>query len=240
MRVLIVDRDILLTTELTELGMNYGIETYIASNGVRGFELFSKYAFDAVITELLLPRMDGLSLVKEIRLRSDLPILVVTASTDLAEKKMAYLVGADDVTAKPIELELLILKLLAIRGRSTPAAGSGRPTAIGGNPSSGKTRLAIANMVIDLESFDVKIDGEQIILTPKEIELLWLLASNAQKVFTRENLLESLWDVSFDGDIRTVDSHIKRMRVKLNRIAHPQWEIKTIWGVGYQFVTRSV
>ncbi|MDO5100454.1 MAG: response regulator transcription factor [Eubacteriales bacterium] len=239
MKILIVDRDILFVAELTDLAKTHGIEVVTASNGARGFELFSRFSFDAVITELLLPRMDGIELIRKIRLRSDLPLMAITGNPNFEDRRMAYLVGADDVTLKPIEAELVILKLLAIRARQTASVPSQETSAVQGNANKGKARFAVADLVIDLETFDVKINGQVIVLTPKELELLWLLANNSQKVFTRENLLESIWDASFEGDIRTVDSHIKRMRAKLNRLAHPSWEIKTIWGVGYQFVIHQ-
>lgn len=151
------------------------------------------------------------------------PIIMITARSEDFEKIMGLDIGADDYVIKPFSPSEVMARVRAILRRLAQD-----------NPTS-KNVLQIDNLVIDLTSYLVKIDGLEVKLTKKEIELLWTLASTRNKVFTRDNLLNSLWGYDYYGESRTVDTHIKRLRAKLEEFPHPKWDITTIWGVGYKF-----
>ena len=152
---------------------------------------------------------------------------MVTARGEDFEKIMGLDIGADDYIIKPFSAGEVMARVRAILRRMQPREEVNRNT------------YSYDNLVIDLDKYAVTVGGEEVALTKKEVELLWTLAKNSSKVFSRDNLLDSLWGYDYYGDSRTVDSHIKRMRAKLDKIEHPGWEIKTIWGVGYRFEEKA-
>lgn len=172
-----------------------------------------------------MPIKNGFEVCKEIRSFSNVPIIMITARGEDFEKIMGLEIGADDYIVKPFSPGEVIARVNAILRRISPK---------------GDLNLKVFtydNLNIDLNNFTVKINDEEISLTKKEIELLWTLATNQSKVSTRENLLDSIWGYDYFGDSRTVDSHIKRLRAKLDNYEHEKWAIKTIWGIGYKFET---
>ncbi len=171
-----------------------------------------------------MPKKDGFEVCREIRRSSSVPIIMVTARGEDFERIMGLDIGADDYIVKPFSPGEVMARVRAILRR------------ISGDTKHGETGQVfhLADLKIDLDTYTVSISNQTIALTKKEIELLWLLANNQNRVFTRDNLLNSIWGFDYYGDTRTVDSHIKRLRAKLDAISHPRWEIKTVWGVGYK------
>ena len=170
-----------------------------------------------------MPKKDGFEVCREIRSFSNVPIIMITARGEDYEKIMGLEIGADDYIVKPFSPGEIIARIHAILRRLSP------------KENQDKKLFKYDNLEIDLDNFAVKIENEKILLTKKEIEIFWTLATNQNKVFTRENLLDLLWGFDYFGDSRTVDTHIKRLRSKIDNYNHPNWNIKTIWGVGYKF-----
>ena len=172
-----------------------------------------------------MPLKDGYEVCKDIRKRSSVPIILITARGEDFDKIMGLDIGADDYIVKPFSPSEVMARLRAVLRRLQ-------------KPEETKDMdnvLRVGNLVVNLDEYSFSVDGQRIPLTKKEIETMWTLASNPNKVFTRDNLLDSLWGYDYYGDSRTVDSHIKRLRAKLDTVEHPSWNIKTIWGVGYKF-----
>ena len=179
--------------------------------------------FDIVLLDVMMPKKDGFEVCREIRSFSNVPIIMITARGEDYEKIMGLEIGADDYIVKPFSPGEIIARIHAILRRLSP------------KENQDKKLFKYDNLEIDLNDFAVKIENEKILLTKKEIEIFWTLATNQNKVFTRENLLDLLWGFDYFGDSRTVDTHIKRLRSKIDNYNHPNWNIKTIWGVGYKF-----
>lgn len=171
-----------------------------------------------------MPGMDGYKVCKKIREMSEVPIILITAKGEDYERVMGLDIGADDYVVKPFSPSEVMARVRAVLRRI------GRT-----EESSDKKVIAIGDLTINIEAYSVFVGAEKIPMTKKEVETMWILAENPSKVFTRDNLLDSLWGQDYFGDSRTVDSHIKRLRAKLDKVDHPGWEIKTIWGLGYKF-----
>ena len=178
-----------------------------------------------VLLDVMMPEVDGFEVCRRLRRQSMVPIIMITARGEDYDKIMGLDIGADDYVIKPFSAPEVMARVRAVLRRIGPQESE---------ESTGQT-LTYANLFINLDKYSVQIDGEDVQLTKKEIELLWTLAKNSTKVFSRDNLLDSIWGIDYFGDSRPVDSHIKRLRAKLDKFAHPLWEIKTIWGVGYRF-----
>ena len=179
--------------------------------------------FDIVLLDVMMPKKDGFEVCREIRSFSNVPIIMITARGEDYEKIMGLEIGADDYIVKPFSPGEIIARIHAILRRLSP------------KENQDKKLFKYDNLEIDLNNFAVKIENEKILLTKKEIEIFWTLATNQNKVFTRENLLDLLWGFDYFGDSRPVDTHIKRLRSKIDNYNHSNWNIKTIWGVGYKF-----
>ncbi|MPM68293.1 Transcriptional regulatory protein SrrA [bioreactor metagenome] len=186
-------------------------------------------AFDAsapslVVLDVMLPGLDGWQLLELIRKKSAVPIIMLTAKGETLERIHGLELGADDYMPKPFDPKELVARIKAVIRRSAAKEGD-------------KKQLDFKDLTISLENYQVTLSGQLLEMPPKEIELLHFLASHEGKVFTREQLLESVWGFEFFGDSRTVDVHVKRIREKLGE--HDAWQIKTVWGVGYKFQTQS-
>lgn len=223
--ILIADDNEDITDILSAYAEKEGFTPIVASDGEEAFRLFEKHNPAVVLLDVMMPKEDGYEVCRKIRSRSNVPIILITARGEDFERIMGLDIGADDYIVKPFSPSEVMARVRAILRRMTK---SDAPT------QSGDT-LTISNLVINLDEYTIYINGQKISLTKKEIETMWTLASNPNKVFTRDNLLDSLWGFDYFGDSRTVDSHIKRLRAKLDKIEHPEWSIKTIWGVGYKF-----
>lgn len=223
--VLIADDNKDITDILKVYVQKEGYEPVIAKNGIEAEHMFEDFAPVAILLDVMMPLKDGYEVCKDIRKRSSVPIILITARGEDFDKIMGLDIGADDYIVKPFSPSEVMARLRAVLRRLK------RPEE---EKKSGNI-LRISNLVVNLEEYSFSVDGKRVPLTKKEIETMWTLAGNPNKVFTRDNLLDSLWGYDYYGDSRTVDSHIKRLRAKLDTVEHPNWRIKTIWGVGYKF-----
>lgn len=216
--------------DITDILANYArkeeLTPVIAKDGEEAYNLFLQYSPAVVLLDVMMPKEDGYTVCRRIREKSDVPVILITARGEDFEKIMGLDIGADDYIVKPFSPSEVMARVRAILRRISKQAPK----------ESGSTnRLQIGNLIIDIDEYALYIGSKRMQLTKKEIETMWTLANNPNKVFTRDNLLDSLWGFDYYGDSRTVDSHIKRLRAKLDKEPHPEWGIKTIWGVGYKF-----
>ena len=223
--ILIADDNPDITDVLAIYARKEEFEPVIASDGEEAIRLFTQYNPAVVLLDVMMPKEDGYEVCRKIRAKSDVPVILITARGEDFEKIMGLDIGADDYIVKPFSPSEVMARVRAVLRRMTKKERE---------PDS-ENLLSISNLTINLDEYTLHINGKKIALTKKEIETMWTLASNPNKVFTRDNLLDSLWGFDYFGDSRTVDSHIKRLRAKLDAVEHNAWSIKTIWGVGYKF-----
>ena len=222
-KILIVDDNKQITSILEEYAKKEGYSTQIARDGQEAIREFEKINPDIILLDVMMPKMDGFEVCREIRKKSNVPILMIAARGEDFERIMGLDIGADDYIVKPFSPPEVMARVRAILRRLNP--GEEKKQSI----------LALHNLEINLDEYRVSVAGQPVSLTKKEIEILWTLASNRNRVFSRDHLLNSVWGYDYFGDTRTVDSHIKRLRAKLDPYEKDGWEIKTIWGVGYKF-----
>ncbi|MDO5560142.1 MAG: response regulator transcription factor [Oscillospiraceae bacterium] len=223
--VLVAEDNLTISTLYKEYIEREGYKVYVAQNGQDAIDLFVSQDFDLVLLDVVMPVMDGFDTCRNIRKISNVPIMMVTGKGEDFEKIMGLGIGADEYIVKPCSPGEIVARMRAIL-RRIYFEHSNSPQ---------RHVMRCANLEVDMDNFSVSISGRKAMLTKKELEILWTLAQNKDKVFTRENLLNSLWGYDYYGDCRTVDSHIKRLRAKLDMFDHPEWNIKTIWGMGYKF-----
>lgn len=204
-----------------------GFTVLCAYDGNEALTVFRENMPDIIILDIMLPGMDGWQVCKEIRKNSDVPIIMLTAKSDTFDKVLGLELGADDYMTKPFEAKELLARVKAVLRRFD------KP-----EQTSGSKEVNYKNLSINIENYELKINGVQVEAPPKEIELLYFLASNPNRVYTREQLLEEVWGFDYFGDSRTVDVHIKRLREKLEP-AYADWQLKTVWGVGYKFEVKK-
>ena len=224
-KILIADDNLQITKVLSEFVKKEGYEPVIAEDGEAALALFHADHYAVLLLDVMMPKMDGFSLCREIRLTSNVPIIMITARSEDFERIMGLDIGADDYIVKPFSGGEVMARIRAILRRTeriAPQSASARP-------------IVIDTLSISVEDASVTLDGHPIALTRKELEILYTLAKNAGKLFSRDALLSLLWGYDYFGDSRTVDSHVKRLRAKLDAFPHPGWQIKTIWGMGYRF-----
>ena len=200
-----------------------GYETMIAPDGGKALELYRLFRPDLVLLDIMLPVMDGWSVLKKIRETDKAPVIMLTAKGETNDKVQGLKQGADDYLTKPFEMKELLARVEAVLRRAGGEEEKVKPR-----------RLVFDKLVIDLDSFELIVDGKRIETPPKEMELLYHLASSPNRVFTRNQLLDEVWGFDYFGDSRTVDVHVKRLREKLEGVSD-KWSLKTVWGVGYKF-----
>lgn len=200
-----------------------GYEITEASNGEEGVEQWRKVNPDMILLDVMMPIMDGWQVCKIIREESKVPIIILTAKGETFDKVNGLEMGADDYIVKPLEMREVVARVRAVFRRFAPE-------------ESGK--ISFDKLVVDKQAYDLIVDGKRVDAPPKEIELLYFLASSPNRVFTRAQLLDDVWGFDYFGDTRTVDVHVKRLREKLEGVSD-KWELKTVWGVGYKFETRD-
>ena len=229
-KMLIADDNKQITSILSNYARKEGFEPLVALNGEEALRLFDENEADIamVLLDVMMPKMDGFEVCRRLRSKSLVPVIMVTARGEDFEKIMGLDIGADDYIIKPFSAGEVMARVRAILRRMQPR-----------EEKTAHNIYRYSNLMIDLDKYAVTVNGSEVPLTKKEVELLWTLAKNSSKVFSRDNLLDSLWGYDYYGDSRTVDSHIKRMRAKLDKFEHPGWEIKTIWGVGYRFEEKA-
>ncbi len=198
-----------------------GFETAVAVDGGKGVELFQSFQPDLVLLDLMLPVMNGWEVCAKIREESKTPIIMLTAKGELNDKVSGLEMGADDYIVKPFEMKEVLARIHAVLRR------------FGGGDGTNQC-LKFDNLSINLDSYELIVKGVRVDTPPKELELLYHLASSPNRVFTRNQLLDEVWGFDYFGDSRTVDVHVKRLREKLEG-ASDQWRLKTVWGVGYKF-----
>ena len=229
--ILIADDNADITQVLAAYTTKEGYNPVIAADGEEALRLFDETSPSAVLLDVMMPKIDGYEVCRKIREKSNVPIILVTARGEGFEKIMGLDIGADDYIVKPFSPSEVMARLRAVLRRMVAPETSTNVTS--------ENYIKIDNLEINLDEYSLSIGGKKLSLTKKEIETMWTLAENPNKVFTRDNLLDSLWGFDYFGDSRTVDSHIKRLRAKLDEVEHPNWSIKTIWGVGYKFDIES-
>jgi DNA-binding response OmpR family regulator len=224
--VLIADDNKQIASILEEYAKKEGYEPVVAGDGEDALEKFEQYAPDVILLDVMMPKVDGFEVCRKIRATSNVPVIMVTARGEDFERIMGLDIGADDYIVKPFSPSEVMARIRAVLRRVQPEE---------------KTAgiFSFDDLQINIEDYTVSVGGRDVSLTKKEIEILWTLSSNKNKVFTRENLLNTVWGYEYYGDARTVDSHIKRLRAKLDAYDHASWEIKTIWGVGYKFEVHA-
>ena len=195
-----------------------------AENGVEGIKKWKSDKPDMLLLDVMMPVMDGWEVCREIRAESDVPIIMLTAKGETADRVSGLEMGADDYIVKPLEMPEVIARVRAVFRRIAP--------------DDAPEKLSFDNLVIDKQAYDLVIKGKRVDAPPKEIELLYFLASSPNRVFTRAQLLDEVWGFDYFGDTRTVDVHVKRVREKLEGVSD-KWELKTVWGVGYKFETKE-
>ena len=222
-KVLIADDNKQIVSILSEYCKKNNFTVSAVFDGEAALKEIEENKFDIILLDVMMPKKDGFDVCRETRKFSNVPIIMITARGEDYEKIMGLEIGADDYIVKPFSPGEIIARINAILRRIMPK-----------NDESEKI-FTFDNLEIDLNNFTVKVNGEIISLAKKEIEILWTLSTNQNKVFTRENLLDLIWGFDYFGESRTVDTHIKRLRAKLDNYEHKKWNIKTIWGVGYKF-----
>ena len=195
-----------------------------AENGVEGIKQGKSEKPDMILLDVMMPVMDGWAVCKDIHAKSDMPIIMLTAKGETADRVSGLEMGADDYIVKPLEMPEVIARVRAVFRRMAP--------------DEAPEKLFFDNLVIDKQAYDLVIRGKRVDAPPKEIELLYYLASSPNRVFTRAQLLDDVWGFDYFGDTRTVDVHVKRLREKLEGVSD-KWELKTVWGVGYKFETKE-
>lgn len=198
-----------------------GFDVVIANNGKEALTLFEKENPDLIILDIMLPIFDGWQVCREIRKRSQCPIIMLTAKNEVFDKVLGLELGADDYIVKPFEAKEVIARIKAVLRRTS-------------NNQEQQSELIYDKLYINPNTYEFKVNGVQFDIPPKEMDLIFYLAKNPNKVFTRDQLLNEVWGFDYYGDSRTVDVHVKRLREKLEGVSD-QWELKTIWGVGYKF-----
>jgi two-component system OmpR family response regulator len=220
-KILVVDDDQNICDLLTLYLEKEGYTVVCANDGLEALEVYRDENPDLIILDIMLPGMDGKDVCKQIKRKDDVPILMLSAKAETFDKVLCLELGADDYVVKPFEAKELVARVKAIIRRTK------------GNQS-GYSDLKFTDLVISKNTYTVLLKDKQIELPLKEFELLFLMASNPNSVFTRDMLLEKIWGFDFLGDSRTVDVHIKRLREKIN-LPDVNWQLKTVWGVGYKF-----
>lgn len=224
-RILVVDDDVYIC-ELIKLYLTKeGYDVLAVHDGFKALEAIREEAPHLVILDIMLPKLDGWDVCRELKKVSDIPIIMLTAKDDTFDKVLGLKIGADDYVVKPFEPRELVARVDAVLRRYQKQ----------GMPSQ---QIVLSNLLIDRDGYKIKVKNQVLELPPKEMELLYFLVKNKNRVFTREQLIEQIWGFDFEGDNRTIDVHIKRLREKLEPVAS-QYQIKTVWGVGYKFEVRS-
>ena len=226
-KILVVDDD----SNICELLRLYlekeGYTVFLASDGGKALEMFEKENPNLLLLDIMLPVLDGWQVCREIRKKSQVPIIMLTAKGETFDKILGLELGADDYVVKPFETKEVIARVRAVLRRAAPQTAE----------KEGKI-VTYDKLSINMTNYELKVDGKQVDAPPKEMELIYHLASNPNRVFTRDQLLDEVWGFDYYGDSRTVDVHVKRLREKLEGVSD-KWTLKTVWGVGYKFEVKE-
>ncbi len=224
-KILIVDDDINICELLKLYLEKNGFSTFTANDGVSAISVFKEKEPDLILLDIMLPRLDGWQVCREIRKISELPIIMLTAKGETFDKVLGLELGADDYITKPFDTKEVIARIKAVMRRLKPQ-------------NQDNVKIAkFEKLIINLTNYELIVDEKAVDTPPKELELIYHLASNPNRVFTRDQLLDEVWGFDYYGDSRTVDVHVKRLREKLEGVSD-KWELKTVWGVGYKFEVK--
>ncbi|MBR3952652.1 MAG: response regulator transcription factor [Oscillospiraceae bacterium] len=204
-----------------------GYSVVLAGNGEEALVKFDEEEPDIILLDVMMPRLDGWQVCREIRKKSECPIIMITAKGETFDKVLGLELGADDYVVKPFEPKEIVARVKAVLRRT------GKTSA-----EADKKEVSFDKLTVNMTKYELKVDGKIIDTPPKELELLFHLASNPNRVYTRDQLLDEVWGFEYYGDSRTVDVHIKRLREKLEGVSE-KWSLKTVWGVGYKFETKD-
>ncbi len=226
-KILIVDDD----TNICELLRLYiekeGFTVIIANDGATAVKMFREQQPDLMLLVIMLPKLDGWQVCREIRKTSDKPIIMLTAKGETFDKVLGLELGADDYIVKPFDTKEVVARIKAVLRRAGATA-----------PVAAVQEVQYEKLLINLTNYELRVNGVQVDTPPKEMELIYHLASNPNRVYTRDQLLDEVWGFDYYGDSRTVDVHVKRLREKLEGVSD-KWELRTVWGVGYKFETKE-
>ena len=223
--ILVVEDDYNISNLIHMYLAKEGFETRLASDGAKAIEEFQKKVPDLIVLDIMLPVMDGWAVCARIRETSRVPIIMLTAKSEVLDRIHGLEIGADDYVVKPFEMKELLARINAVLRRFEI-------------PNNTHKTVSYDKLHIDLDAYELTVDGVKIDTPPKELELLYHLASNPNKVYTRNQLLDEVWGFDYFGDSRTVDVHIKRLREKVENVSD-QWTLRTVWGVGYKFELKG-
>ena len=229
-KILIVDNDENIANLISLYLTKECYETRIEHDGQSALDAFKEYAPNLILLDIMLPGLDGYEVCREIRRESKVPIIMLSAKTEVFDKVLGLELGADDYIIKPFDSKELVARVKAVLRRYTEA-----PAPVEKKPD--EKRVEYKDLIINLSNYEVIYKGKPVEMTPREIELLYFLASSPNQVFTREQLLDHIWGYEYAGDTRTVDVHIKRIREKIADT--DQWSIGTVWSVGYRFEVHN-
>ena len=228
-KILIVDDDNNIAELISLYLTKECYDTKIVNDGEQALIAFEHYKPNLILLDLMLPGIDGYQVCREIRAKSDVPIIMLSAKGEVFDKVLGLELGADDYILKPFDSKELVARVKAVLRRFQPA----KPEAYA---SVDIKCVEYPGLIVNLSNYSVTYDGQQIDMPPKELELLYFLASSPNQVFTREQLLDNIWGYEYVGDTRTVDVHVKRLREKIKD--NPTWRIATVWGIGYKFEVK--
>ena len=204
-----------------------GCNVVLAGDGEEALSKFEAEEPDIILLDVMMPRLDGWQVCRELLKRSDCPIIMITAKGETFDKVLGLELGADDYVVKPFEPKEIVARVKAVLRRTGKA-----------NAENDKKEVSFDKLTVNMTKYELKVDGKVIDTPPKELELLFHLASNPNRVYTRDQLLDEVWGFEYYGDSRTVDVHVKRLREKLEGVSE-KWSLKTVWGVGYKFETKD-
>ena len=225
-KILIVDDDANICELLRLYLEKDGFDTVVANDGEQAVEYASKYSPDLILLDIMLPKLDGWQVCREIRKTSETPIIMLTAKGETFDKILGLELGADDYVSKPFDTKEVIARIKAVLRRTNDS-----------DKGSQISEVRYDKLRINLTNYELEVNGVKIDTPPKELELIYHLASNPNRVYTRDQLLDEVWGFDYYGDSRTVDVHVKRLREKLENVSD-EWSLKTVWGIGYKFEVK--
>ena len=228
-KILVVDDDLHICELLKLYLENENYTVYVANDGQSAVDIFAAKAPDLVLLDIMLPKMDGWQVCREIRKSSSVPIIMLSAKGETFDKVLGLELGADDYVTKPFEAKEVMARIKAVLRRTKGD---------GDSSDAEKKTVIYDKLEINIVNYELKVNGVAVDTPPKELELIYHFASNPNRVYTRDQLLDEVWGFDYYGDSRTVDVHVKRLREKLEGVSE-QWALKTVWGVGYKFETKE-
>ena len=227
-KILVADDDLNICELLRLYLEKEGFEVVMAHDGEEAVAKFESEKPSLILLDIMMPKLDGWQVCRQIRQKSDCPIIMLTAKGETFDKVLGLELGADDYVVKPFDTKEIVARIKAVLRRSGPAGAAANEV----------KEVSYDKLTVNMTRYELKVDGKVVDAPPKELELLFHLASNPNRVFTRDQLLDEVWGFEYYGDSRTVDVHIKRLREKLEGVSD-QWSLKTVWGVGYKFEVKE-